>query len=135
MQSLVEKKKKKLLIRGIAEDQMLYLYLKKGSSDDLGNYRSVSSASVSGKLVGTIIKKQHWRHLEDCGLIGPNQRGFSRGKRHLANLLQLFECVDKAMDKGGPIDIMCLDFQKAFERSYTRATEEAKQSVRDKILT
>lgn len=55
MKSLVEKKKKKLLNQGIGEDQMLYLYLKKGSSDDLGNLRSVSFASVSGKLVRMII--------------------------------------------------------------------------------
>lgn len=58
MKSLVKKKKIKLLIQGIGEDQMLYLYLKKGSSDDLGNLRAVSFASVSGKLVGIIIKKQ-----------------------------------------------------------------------------
>lgn len=35
--NLLWKKKKKLLIRGIGEDQMLYLYLKKGFSDDPGN--------------------------------------------------------------------------------------------------
>ncbi|KAG6940840.1 hypothetical protein G0U57_011320 [Chelydra serpentina] len=88
---------------------------KKGSRDDPGNYRPVSLTSVPGKLVETIVKNKIVRHIEHK-LLGKSQHGFCKGKSCLTNLLEFFEGVNKHVDKGDPVDIVYLDFQKAFDK-------------------
>ncbi|CAM5155363.1 unnamed protein product [Eretmochelys imbricata] len=44
------------------------------------------------------------------------KRVFCKGKSCLTNLLEFFETVNKYMDKGDPVDIVNLDFQKAFDK-------------------
>ncbi|CAM4589481.1 unnamed protein product [Caretta caretta] len=41
---------------------------------------------------------------------------FCKGKSCLTNLLEFFEGVNKHADKGDPVDIVYLDFQKAFDK-------------------
>ncbi|KAM7181807.1 uncharacterized protein RBU57_000458 [Macrochelys suwanniensis] len=89
---------------------------KKGSRGDPGNYRPVSLTSVPGKLVETIVKNKIVRHIEEHKLLGKSQHGFCKGKSCLTNLLEFFERVNKHVDKGDPVDIVYLDFQKAFDK-------------------
>ncbi|CAM5088479.1 unnamed protein product [Eretmochelys imbricata] len=85
------------------------LIFKKGSRGDPGNYRLVSLTSVPGKLVETIVKNKIVRHIEEHKLLRKSQHGF-------CNLLEFFEGVNKHVDKGDPVDIVYLDFQKAFNK-------------------
>ncbi|CAM4645910.1 unnamed protein product [Lepidochelys kempii] len=89
---------------------------KKGSRGDPGNYRLVSLMSVLGKLVETIVKNKIVRHPEEQKLLSKSQHGFCKGKSCLPNLLEFFEGVNKHVDKGDPVDIFYLDFQKAFDK-------------------
>ncbi|CAM4721027.1 unnamed protein product [Lepidochelys kempii] len=89
---------------------------RKGSRSDPGNYRPVSLTSVSDKLVETIVKNKIVRHIDEHNLLGKSKRGFCKGKSCLTNLLEFFEGVNKHMDKGDPVDIVYLDFQKAFDK-------------------
>uniref|UniRef100_A0A8C3H706 Reverse transcriptase domain-containing protein n=1 Tax=Chrysemys picta bellii TaxID=8478 RepID=A0A8C3H706_CHRPI len=89
---------------------------KKGSRGDPGNYRPVSLTSVPGKLVETIVKDKIVRHIEKHKLLSNSQHGFCKGKSCLTNLLEFFEGVNKLVDKGDPVDIVYLDFQKAFDK-------------------
>uniref|UniRef100_A0A452IGB1 Reverse transcriptase domain-containing protein n=1 Tax=Gopherus agassizii TaxID=38772 RepID=A0A452IGB1_9SAUR len=89
---------------------------KKGSRGDPGNYRLVSLTSVPGKLVETIVKNKIVRHIEKHKLLSNSQHGFCKGKSCLTNLLEFFEGVNKHVDKGDPVDIVYLDFQKAFDK-------------------
>ncbi|CAM5148917.1 unnamed protein product [Eretmochelys imbricata] len=89
---------------------------KKGSRGDPGNYRPVSLTSVPGKLVETIVKNKIVRHIEENKLLHKRQHGFCKGRSCLTNLLEFFEGVDKHVDKGDPVDIVYLDFQKAFDK-------------------
>ncbi|CAM4600474.1 unnamed protein product, partial [Lepidochelys olivacea] len=89
---------------------------KKGSGGDPGNYRPVSLTSVSGKLVETIVKNKIVRHIEEHKLLGKSQHGFCKGKSFRTNLLEFFERVNKHVDKGDPVDIVYLDFQKVFDK-------------------
>ncbi|CAM4685396.1 unnamed protein product [Lepidochelys kempii] len=89
---------------------------KKGSRSDPSNYRPVSLTSILGKLVATMIKNKIVRHVEEHKLLHKSQHGFCKGKSCLTNLLEFFEAVNKHVDKGDPVDIVYLDFQKGFDR-------------------
>ena len=47
-------------------------------------------------------------------LINSSQHGFLKSKSCLTNLLCFFEEITKWVDEGSPVDIIYLDFQKAF---------------------
>ncbi|CAM4545379.1 unnamed protein product [Caretta caretta] len=89
---------------------------KKGSRGDSGNYRPVSLMSVPGKLVETIVKNKIVRHIEEHKLFRKSQHGFCKGISCLTNLLEFFEGINKHVDKGDPVDIVYLNFQKAFDK-------------------
>ena len=89
---------------------------KKGGREKTGNYRPVSLTSVVGKMLESIIKDEIAEHLDSSNRIGPSQHGFTKGKSCLTNLLEFFEDVTRKMDKGEPVDVVYLDFQKAFDK-------------------
>ena len=49
-------------------------------------------------------------------LINPTQHGFLKAKSCLTNSLCFFEELTKWMDDGTPVDVIYLDFQKAFDK-------------------
>ncbi|CAM4598511.1 unnamed protein product [Caretta caretta] len=53
---------------------------------------------------------------EENTLLCKSQHGFCKGRSCLTNLLEFFEGVNKHVDKGDPVDIVYLDFQKAFDK-------------------
>ena len=55
-------------------------------------------------------------HLEQNGLIRNSQHGFRAGRSCLTNLLYFMEIVTKQVDKGLPVDVVYLDFSKAFDK-------------------
>ncbi|CAM4478491.1 unnamed protein product [Lepidochelys kempii] len=89
---------------------------KKGSRGDPVNYRPVNLMSVLGKLVETIVKNKIVKHIEEHKLLGKSQHGFCKGRSCLTNLLEFFEEVNKHVNKGDPVDILYLNFQKAFDK-------------------
>ena len=48
-------------------------------------------------------------------MLRENQHGFCKGKLCLTNLLEFFEKVNRHVDAGELVDIVYLDFQKAFD--------------------
>ena len=89
---------------------------KKGSKASPGNYRPVSLTSVSCKILESIIKDDIVQHLEENRLIRPSQHGFMRGKSCVSNLLSFMERITMSVDRGDPVDIVYLDFAKAFDK-------------------
>ncbi|CAM5124147.1 unnamed protein product [Natator depressus] len=89
---------------------------KKGSRGDAGNYRMVSLLSVPGTLVETVVKNKIVRHIEEHKLLRKSQHAFCKGRSCFTNLLEFFEGVNKHVDKGDPVDIVYLGFQKAFDK-------------------
>ena len=49
-------------------------------------------------------------------LINPSQHGFLKARSCLTNLLYFFEEITKWVDEGSPVDVIYLDFQKAFDK-------------------
>jgi len=87
---------------------------KKGGRQKAGNYRPVSLTSVVGKMLESIIKEEIARHLDINCPIGKTQHGFMKGRSCLTNLVEFFENITCAVDNGEPVDVVYLDFQKAF---------------------
>ena len=48
--------------------------------------------------------------------INQTQHGFLKGRSCLTNLLDFMEHISKWADDGSPVDIIYLDFQKAFDK-------------------
>ena len=89
---------------------------KKGSRNKSVNYRPVSLTSVICKLLETIIRDHMMDFLVKHKLINPSQHGFLKARSCLTNLLCFFEEITKWVDEGSPVDVIYLDFQKAFDK-------------------
>ncbi|KAK4806819.1 hypothetical protein QYF61_005615 [Mycteria americana] len=88
---------------------------KKGRKEDPGNYRPVSLTSVPGKLMEQIILSAITRHVENNQGIKPSQHGFRKGRSCLTNLISFYDKVTRLVDEGKAVDVVCLDFSKAFD--------------------
>ncbi|KAF1556515.1 hypothetical protein FQV20_0001978, partial [Eudyptula albosignata] len=88
---------------------------KKGWKEDLGNYRPVSLTSVPGKIMEQFILRVLTRHKQDNQGIRPSQHGFMRGSSCLTNLISFYEQVTRLVDEGKAVDVVYLDFSKAFD--------------------
>ena len=64
----------------------------------------------------SIIKDKLVEHLQNFNLLNDSQHGFMKGKSCLTNLLEYFENVTKFLDQGDPLDVIYLDFAKAFDK-------------------
>jgi hypothetical protein len=68
------------------------------------------------KILESIIKDVMLVHLEKYGLIRDSQHGFMKGRSCLTNLLEFLEDVTLNLDEGKPVDVIYLDFSKAFDK-------------------
>ena len=89
---------------------------KEGSKSNPENYRPVSLTSVPCKLMESIIRDNVVDHLLLNQLIKSSQHGFMKHKSCTTNLLEFLENVTKMVDNGDPVDIIYLDFSKAFDK-------------------
>ena len=89
---------------------------KSGARDLSKNYRPISLTSQICKILESIIKDRITEHLDRYGLINSTQHGFVRHKSCLTNLLEFYEYTSKYIDQGLPVDVIYLDFQKAFDK-------------------
>ena len=88
---------------------------KKGKKSDAGNYRPVSLTSVPCKVMKTIIKKSLATFLDDKSEMSKLQHGFTKGRLCLTNLLESFEAWTRLLEAGYGVDIIYLDYRKAFD--------------------
>ena len=89
---------------------------KKGDRNTPGNYRPISLTSVVGKMLESIIRDKIVSHLERHSLIRDSQHGFRNKRSCLSNLLTFYNDLFAAHDINRALDIVFLDFQKAFDK-------------------
>jgi Reverse transcriptase (RNA-dependent DNA polymerase) len=63
-----------------------------------------------------MIRDEMMVHLPKCNLIKESQHGFVQKRSCLTNLLEFLEHVNIYVDQGYSIDVIHLDFQKAFDK-------------------
>ncbi|KAK4831851.1 hypothetical protein QYF61_019679 [Mycteria americana] len=88
---------------------------KKGRKEDPGNCRPVSLTSVLGKLMEQIILSAITWQVENNQGIKPSQHGFRKGRSCLTNLISFYDKVTRLVDEGKAVDVVYLDFSKAFD--------------------
>ena len=103
----------KLLMETV--EQIIPLF-KKGSINKSENYRPVSLTSVICKLLERLIKDNMVDFLVKHKLLNSSQHGFLKARSCLTNMLCFLEEITKWIDVGSPVDIIYLDFQKAFDK-------------------
>ena len=64
----------------------------------------------------SIIRDAMVQHLVENDLCTTQQHGFTNGRSCLTNLLETFESWTEDVDKGYSVDVIFLDFQKAFDK-------------------
>ena len=89
---------------------------KKGKKCLAINHRPVSLTPVPCKIMESIIKDDVTEYLEENKLINNSQHGFRQKRSCLTNLLEYMEEVTKTVDSGQNIDMIYLDFSKAFDK-------------------
>ena len=97
-------------------DAIVTPLFKKGSRSDISNYRPVSLTCNVCKVLEKIIKMNMVEHLMENEIIKSSQHGFMKGRSCLSNLLDFFEEVYENVDSENSVDIIYLDFAKAFDK-------------------
>jgi Reverse transcriptase (RNA-dependent DNA polymerase) len=75
----------------------------------------VSLTSVACKVMESVIKRVLTEFANDNHLAMDCQHGFRRVRSCLTNLLESFELWTEALDCGYSLDILYLDYRKAFD--------------------
>ena len=89
---------------------------KNGGKHLAANYRPVSLTSQICKVFESLMRDVIVRHLEDNELLKDSQHGFRRGRSCLTNLLTFLDRVSGCLDEGEAVDVVFLDFAKAFDK-------------------
>jgi len=88
---------------------------KKGSRFHPSNYRPISLTSQVVKLIESIIRECLWDFLDQCKALNPNQHGFVKHRSCFTNLLECHSKWSAALDSGFGVDVIYLDYSKAFD--------------------
>jgi len=89
---------------------------KKGSRNQVDNYRPVSLTSQVSKIMESLIRDAIVSHLEQFKLLCASQHGFRSGNSCLSNLLTFLDEVTRSVEEGHSVDVIYLDFAKAFDK-------------------
>ena len=88
---------------------------KKGDKSQPGNYRPVSLTSIVCKVFEGFIRDSLTAHLIRNQLLSEHQFGFTSGRSCVTNLLNSLLDWMCEIDQGRPVDVIYLDFKKAFD--------------------
>jgi hypothetical protein len=86
---------------------------KGGARDTVCNYRPVSLLSVVSKVAERCIFNRIFPHVEHQ--LHNSQHGFLPGKSTATQLLEFTHNIGNVTDSGGQVDVIYLDFAKAFD--------------------
>ena len=95
---------------------MSVLFFKKGEKKNPGNYRPICLTSVPCKLMEKIICDAIVEHKTEIDLFSKAQHGFIKGKSCVTQLLEFLEDITQAIDNGEDVDVVYLNFCKAFDK-------------------
>ena len=89
---------------------------KGGSKGAPAQYRPVALTSHLIKLFEKVVRKYIVSFMEENNLFNPTQHGFRSGRSCLSQLLAHFDFITQQLEKGHNVDVVYLDFSKAFDK-------------------
>lgn len=89
---------------------------KKGDKFSPQNYRPISLLSTVAKVLERILCDHIIQFAAEHDIIPREQHGFTPGRSTLTNLMYCVDAWTKAWDLGLPVDVLYLDFSRAFDR-------------------
>lgn len=89
---------------------------KKGNKCDPGNYRPVSLTSVFCKVMESLLREEIIIYMKNNNLFSNKQFGFVSGRSTVLQLIKVLDAWTEALDEGLAVDVVYLDFMKAFDR-------------------
>jgi hypothetical protein len=98
------------------KDALVTPLFKKGNRSEPGNYRPVSLTCILCKVLEKIVKERLLDHLTKYRILKDSQHGFIKGRSCLTNILDFLEEVYEKLDEGKAVDVVYLDFAKAFDK-------------------
>ena len=109
---------------------------KKGCRSAACNYRPISLTSILCKLCEHIIHCAVIRHLTEHNILSDAQHGFRKRRSCESQLIVTINDLAKGLDDKSQIDLILLDFEKAFDKvSHRRLLMKAEYyGVRGNIL-
>ena len=107
---------------------------KNDTKDNAGNYRPASLTAHACKLLESILRDNIIMHIREFNLINSSQHGFVKNRSCLTNFLKFLEYVCNYIDKGLPVDVICLDFRKTFDKVPHKRLMVKAHGIEGKIL-
>ena len=89
---------------------------KKESKSLAKNYRPVALTSLLVKVFEKIIRKNLVAYFNEHGYFNDNQHGFRSARSCLSQLLTHFDKILSLLEDGKIVDVIYLDFAKAFDK-------------------
>ena len=86
---------------------------KKGDKANISNYRPISLLYTIDKILEKCIYNHVYSIIQ--GIINPKQHGFLSKHSTLSNPIEFYSDINMVLDGGGQVDIVYLDFTKAFD--------------------
>ena len=80
------------------------------------NYRPVALTSHLIKVFEKVLRKHIVNYMTDNILFNESQHGFRSGRSCLSQLLNHFDKITSELEKGNGVDVIYLDFAKAFDK-------------------
>ena len=80
------------------------------------NYRPIALTSHLIKIFEKVVRNQLVAYIEKHNLFNITQHGFRFGRSCLSQLLEHYDKITKLMEDGHDVDIIYVDFAKAFDK-------------------
>ncbi|CAB0020737.1 unnamed protein product, partial [Nesidiocoris tenuis] len=87
---------------------------KSGSKSSINHYRPICTISTIPKLFEKLVSLPLYSIISP--ILSPSQHGFLKGRSTVSNLLEFQEYVLQEIGTGGQVDVISMDFAKAFDR-------------------
>ncbi|XP_065650415.1 uncharacterized protein LOC136078566 [Hydra vulgaris] len=88
---------------------------KKGCKLNASNYRPVSITSIACKVFEGVIRNEMQIFFDNHNIISKCQHGFVKRRSCRKNLLETLDFITQKLAKHIPVDVIMLDFAKAFD--------------------
>ena len=102
---------------------------KGGNRGTAKNYRPIALTSHLIKIFEKVLRKRIVDFMELHGLFNPSQHGFRFGRSCLSQLIGHYECILELLENGGNVDVVYIDFAKAFDKVDFGITLQKLQSL------